>query len=125
MSLDPTTGLPTAGKGWGYQNPNNKARGGHVSVIEHVLPVHYIGQKDPRSYQSLPHTQVVAILWHQGESDASGGFPVSSWASCLGGLITRWRGMYGATTPFSACPSRQPGTEATRCFDAARFLDLS
>lgn len=47
-------------------------------------------------------TQVVAILWHQGEYDSAVRLPVSAWASCLGGLITRWRGLYGASTPFSA-----------------------
>lgn len=49
-----------------------------------------------------PANKLVAILWHQGEQDYGGGFPLASWAGCLAGLVAGWRGRYGADVPFIA-----------------------
>lgn len=70
-----------------------------------------------------PGNKVVAILWHQGEIDIEGGFPIANWAACVQTAVTGWRTRYGANIPFLAgtfsyAQQRYP---ASFFFDFLRF----
>ncbi len=49
----------------------------------------------PIAGSAYPTNRVVAVLWHQGESD--GGDPIVQWATCMEDLIAAWRLRYATT----------------------------
>ena len=58
------------------------------------------------------------MLWHEGELDVEGGFPVAAWAGCLESIISAWRARYGSSIPlivgtFTYAQQRNPAAYYT------------